>query len=426
MKSFCKSIFLGFFPLLLIYSPLLGESAIELELEREGERYNLGISPFFVEGRGTPKEQGINFRQIVRDDLAFSKLFNLVEEGPAVKKSKDAAQWAPVGSDIVLVGTARNRSKDRLQFTATLYDVKALKSVLEIKKKGTQENARELAHLVSDEIVQYFTGKPGIFSRKIAFINDATGRKELYFSDYDGKNIKRVTNDNSIVILPRISQDGENIIFTSYRSGNPDLYIMNHDGTGRRKISGKSGLNVSPSWSPAGDVFALTLSINESPNIYLMDLNGQVKERLTRSQGADTAPDFSPEGNQIVFTSDRAGSPHIYVMNLDGTGLRRLTTVGHCDSAAWSPDGETIVYVKGGNGSKFDIYSIEVLTGIERRLTWGEGDNENPAWSPDGRFIIFISTRGGKPELYVMNRLGGNQRRLINMKGKTFTPHWGS
>ena len=181
---------------------------------------------------------------------------------------------------------------------------------------------------------------------------------------------------------------------------------------------------MSPSWAPNGEEFALTLSINGPPNIYLMDKQGHIKRRVTDSQEADTAPSFSPDGSQLVFTSDRAGSPHIYIMNLDGTGLRRLTTAGHCDSAAWSPDGQTIVYVKGQGSDPFDIYSIEVQTGIERRLTWAKGNSENPTWSPDGRFIAFVTSRRGKYELFVMAADGSDQRPLFTNNGQTSTPHW--
>jgi TolB protein len=171
---------------------------------------------------------------------------------------------------------------------------------------------------------------------------------------------------------------------------------------------------------------AITLSINGPPNIYMLDLQGAVTRHVTDAQGADTAPCFSPDGGQLAFTSDRDGAPHIWIMNVDGSGLRRITTASHCDSAAWSPDGQTILYVKGEARGRFDIYSIEVQTGIERRLTWAEGDNENPAWSPDGRFIIFTSTRRKKSELFIMSADGSDQRPLFTNNGQSFTPHWAS
>ena len=402
------------------------QETIDLEIERTADKFNLGVAPFFVSGRSTPDKMGSTYRRVVVDDMTFSTLFNVVTQGPAINKTREAMAWSKLGSEFVLTGTARLKSKGRIQLNAKLIDVKAGKTILTIKKKGVRGELRSLSHAVSDEVVEYFTGIPGIFNRKLAFVNDKSGRKELFVADYDGKNIKQITYDNSIVILPRISRDGKKMIFTSYRAGNPDMYFVNIDGSGRRKLSSKAGLNVSPSWNPNGEEFAITLSINDSPSIYLMDFQGKVKERLTRTNGADTAPAFSPDGSQIVFTSDRSGSPHIYVMNVDGTDVRRLTTRGHCDSAAWSPDGQTIVYTKGRARQPFDIYSIDVQTGIERRLTWAKGNSENPAWSPDGRFVIFSSARNGKPELFIMTKDGSDQRRLINLKGRFFTPHWGS
>ncbi len=402
----------------------MGADPIQVQVERVADRFNLGISGFFVEGRETPDSAGRQFQETVKDDLTFSKLFNLVLDGPVVKKAAEAVAWSKLGSDVVLTGAAQVKG-DKLTLKANLYDVNTAKEVLEVTKKGGAAHLANLAHEVSNDIVKYFTGQPGIFTRKMAFVNDATGRKELYVADYNGKNARRLTNDNSIVILPRVAHDGNQIIFTSYRSGNPDLYIINSDGTNRRKVSSKSGLNVSPSWAPNGNELAVTLSIDESPNIYLMDLQGTVKNRLTRSPGADTAPAISPDGTQLAFTSDQPGFPQIYLMNLDGTGLRRLTSVGHCDSSAWSPDGQVLAYVKAEGNSRFDIYSIEVLTGIERRLTWGQGDNENPAWSPDGRFIIFTSTRRKKSELFIMSSDGTDQKPLVT-EGQSFTPHWGS
>ncbi len=75
---------------------------------------------------------------------------------------------------------------------------------------------------------------------------------------------------------------------------------------------------------------------------------------------------------------------------------------------------------------RFDIYTIEVGTGQQRRLTWGEGDNENPSFSPDGRYIVFTSTRRGWPELWIMGADGSNPQALAKIPGRSFTPHWGA
>lgn len=405
-----------------VAAPLLAEP-VDIKLNRSRDRFNLGLSDFYAADKSVATAVPQNATAVVAGDLKFSTLFNLVEKGPDVKSRNDASQWKPLGSDVVVSASIRAKGAD-VEIQAKLYDTASGKEVLSVTKKGPLSGLRDLSHDLSNDIVKYFTGQPGIFTSKIVFSNNFTGRKELYLADYDGRNAKRLTNDNSIVILPRISPDGRKVVYTSYVSGNPDLYIINRDGTGRRKLSSKAGLNVSPSWTPLSDGLAVTLSMDGPPNIYMIDMNGAVQRRLTSTQGADTAPTFSPDGSQLGFTSDRAGAPHIYIMNIDGTGVRRITTASHCDSAAWSPDGTTIVYVKGGGKARFDLYSIEVLTGIERRLTWGTGDSENPAWSPDGRHILFVSSRRGRSELFMMSADGSEQRPLAINNGESFTPHW--
>lgn len=417
-----KKLFFGTLLLGAVIPVLIKASPIDVQIDRFAQKYDLGLSAFVT----TDSDAGISadFQEALSRDLKFCKVFNLIEKGPLVKGRADVTAWAPLGATQVLAGTFRRGSGGRLESNARVYDSGNGKEVLEVRPRVVTGDPRRLAHEVANEVVKYFTGQAGFFNSKIVYVNDATGRKELYIADYDGRSPRRLTNDNSIAILPRISPDGNKIIFTSYSRGNPDLYIMNTDGSGRQRISAKAGLNVSPSWAPNGQELAITLSINGPPNIYLVDLQGNIKRRLTDASTADTAPCFSPDGNQIVFTSDRAGAPHIYICNLDGTGLRRLTTVGHCDSATWSPDGTTIVYVKSESGNRFDLYSIEVLTGIERRLTWGPGDNENPSWSPDGRFVLFVSTRRGKSELFTMMADGSEQAPLFQTKGQCFTPYW--
>lgn len=420
MTKSCLALLGAFF----FISPVIAADSINVQIDRAQSKFNLGIAEFSPDDKKTDSGVVQMVESTVIGDLLFSKIFNLVENGPKVTRKNDAVEWAKLGSEMVAVATVRARPNLDVEVVAKLYDTQSAKEVLSISKKGPRADVRMVAHHVSNDIVKYFTGQAGIFTSKIVFANDATGRKELYVADYDGKNLKRLTNDNAIVILPRLSPDGKKIVYTSYLSGKPDLYLVQRDGSGRRKISSKAGLNVSPSWSPNNEDLAVTLSMDGSPNIYLMDTQGNVKQRLTDAPGADTAPSFAPDGAQFAFTSDRAGAPHIYISNLDGSGLRRITTASHCDSAAWSPDGQTILYVKGDGRGHFDIYSIEVLTGIERRLTWAEGDSENPAWSPDGRFILFTSNRRGKFNLYMMDADGSDQRIISTNNGQSFTPHW--
>ena len=126
-----------------------------------------------------------------------------------------------------------------------------------------------------------------------------------------------------------------------------------------------------------------------------------------------------------AFTSDRVGPPQIFVMDTNGANIRRLTTDGQSDSPDWSPLGHLLVFTQSLFRGNFDIYTLEIATGRQSRLTFGEGNNENASWSPDGRWVVFTTTRRGKSELWVMGADGSNPHPLGDLPGRSFTPHWG-
>jgi TolB protein len=294
-----------------------------------------------------------------------------------------------------------------------------------LKKEYVVEKGEErrVAHAWADEVVRHFLGAPGIAHTRIAFVNSATGKKEVCVVDYDGKNFQRLTDDRSIALFPKWSPDGKTIAYTTYRAGGAHLFLLGLDGQ-KTPLAQYEGLNSAASWLPDGQSLVATLSMGRDPNLYLIDRAGRVQRALTNSSAVDTAPTVSPDGQRLAFTSDRPGYPQIYTMDVSGANLKRLTQSGQCDSPAWSPQGDLIAFAMSEFGGNFDIYTAEVGSGALRRLTYGEGNNENPSWSPDGRYIVFVSTRRGREQLWIMGFDGSNPQ-VIDVPGRSYTPHWG-
>ena len=92
--------------------------------------------------------------------------------------------------------------------------------------------------------------------------------------------------------------------------------------------------------------------------------------RLTYNDALDQTPVWSPDGERIAFVSGGNLNSDIYVMNADGSGITRLTHNKADDlsdwslSPAWSPDGERIAFYSGR-----DIYVMNADGSGITRLT---------------------------------------------------------
>ena len=72
-----------------------------------------------------------------------------------------------------------------------------------------------------------------------------------------------------------------------------------------------------------------------------------------------------------------------------------------------SPDGQTIAF-----SYKGDVFTVPASGGQARQLTSNAAYDSYPIWSPDGKKIAFASSREGSLDIFVMNKFGGEPKRL--------------
>jgi len=108
-----------------------------------------------------------------------------------------------------------------------------------------------------------------------------------------------------------------------------------------------------------------------------------------------SAPEISPDGKWVVYTVETADKMNdtfhrnLWVVGADGKGTRPVSSGAHRDGdAQWSPDGARLAYVSTKSG-KPQIYVRWMDTGIEAKITDLETAPSSLAWSPDGQSIAF-------------------------------------
>jgi TolB protein len=391
-----------------------------------GKALGVGIAPYTWPASDSESSTlASQLRSVMREDILFTRLFSVVEGGPVVTEKVDSVAWSGLGAQVLVTANVKVDGP-QVKLECRIYDVSTGKILWGKEGSGPKLNARRLAHLMSDQVTFQLSGQPGIAHTRIAFVNNQTGKKEIYVMDYDGANVRQLTHLHSITLLPKWSPDGKWIAFNSYRAGNPDAYLIDADGQNLKELSTRQGLNTSPNWAPDGNSLAVTMSRGGDPELYLIDRGGRILRRLTYSPGVDTSPSFSPNGQQIVFISDRAGTPEVYLMDITGANVQRLTYGQWSDAPAWSPKGDWIAYERQRSEGRYDVYVLDPSGRNNHVISEAGARNENPSWSSDGRFIAYSSDRdGNKAKICTMGGDGSSPHCVSTLGGESFTPSWG-
>src|SRR5690606_12638793 len=143
-----------------------------------------------------------------------------------------------------------------------LYSVPREQVILSRTVSGGQNQLRDIAHKLSDEVFEHITGIKGAFSTKLLYVaaerfSADNIRYTLPHSDYDGSRAVTLLQSREPILSPSIAPDRQRIAYVSFESRRPEIYV-DYVQTGRReRITSFGGLNGAPAWSPDGKRLAL-------------------------------------------------------------------------------------------------------------------------------------------------------------------------
>jgi TolB protein len=421
MRTTLMSLFMVF-----LASAAAAQDDIYLEITQPGLRKVTVASPPLMVLPGTPADVAKGFQETLDGDLAAAapiaiverRLYALVEDDPRPEVLNE--RWRSIGAQFLLSGTVV-RAGGQIVVETRLIDLVSGEFAFAKRYRAGISASEVVAHTLANDLVQVFTGRPGPFLSRIAYISDQTGESELWVMDWNGKNKKQLTKHNSLALAPSWSPDGKNLVFTSYLRGTPAIYLLTPQEGYLKLLWDKGGVNSSASVSPNGRTVAFASSLDGNVDIYTIPIEGGEAQRLTTARGIDTQPSWAPNGRQIAFTSTRSGTPQIYMMDSDGSNVRRVSFDGlFHDESTWAYDGTRIACTTRDEGT-FQIATIDAVTN-DRKVISAPGNNESPCFSPEGSMIAFESDRTGKPQIYITDANG--VPRQLTTEGSNHSPTW--
>ena len=292
---------------------------------------------------------------------------------------------------------------------------------------------------------------------------------DVWMASWDGKENLRITSTKDGESQPRWSPDGRYLSFISSRDGGKggQVWLLDRRGGEATRLTEIKGGVSAYEWSPDGTRLVLSVDDpedtvstadstkakapkpivldryhfkqdiqgylgNQRSHLYLFDVAAKKSEVLTAGKYDESNPSWSPDGKMIAFVSDRSSDPDrsinadVYVIEArPGAEMRRLTMFEGDDNnsgskLAWSPDGKSIAYVRGGSKtmSIYDQYRVAVIpaAGGEPRLLTESLDRPvtSPRWTADGASLLFIVTDDRTQYVARIKATGGPVEKLTN------------
>ena len=212
---------------------------------------------------------------------------------------------------------------------------------------------------------------------------------------------------------PAFSPDTGRLAFRNLEANHQELGILDLRTNEIHELT-HNVEDSTPTWSPAADQIVYA-SNRESDRVWRMYV---ISPHETRGQGNcwgnGQMPAWAPDGSEIAYHGcDLYGNNcGLWVMEPGNYNQALLTTDPNDTSPSWKPDSSQVAFVSSRTGN-WEIYEVDVASGVERRLTTHPAVDVAPIWSPDGKKLAFLSNRDGAWSVYILDVKSGQVQRLI-------------
>jgi Tol biopolymer transport system component len=236
-----------------------------------------------------------------------------------------------------------------------------------------------------------------------------------------------VTNSANGSVQAAVAPDGT-LAYAPGSSITPEFTLtwVNRDGQAQPASEVIRSYLTPPAIAPDGNRVAVSI-LAPNRDVWILDLKRGLPIRLTFDPGYDQGPIWTPpDGKRVTFWSARGGRYYIFWKLADRSAPEEplLSDTEPLAPGSWSPDGRTLVFVKRGSNTGYDLWTLSPQAGTTPQpLLQSPYDERSPAVSPDGHWIAFVSNEGGRLEVYVRPFPGPGGNRQVSTDGGS-EPRW--
>jgi TolB protein len=271
-------------------------------------------------------------------------------------------------------------------------------------KTGASSEAKEIENIIMNDL-----GFSGLFF----FIAPEVPGAEIIVQSEVSVSANEITAlwsiidmvENREVLKKRNSAPPKSIRAIAHNISNEVYkYVTEKEGVFRTKIS------------------YLVSSSQGSKDLYLMDWDGYSSTKVIPI-GLTSSHSWSYQSDFLMYSSERNRGWKIYLLDLNDFKEKLLFSSNGLNLVGNSSPQDEIALSSSRDGNS-EIYIINKNGGNLRKLTTSFGIDVSPVFSPDGSSIAFVSDRGGSPQIYIMDSNGRGIRRITFEGSYNTSPTW--